>query len=322
MIATSKPIYKYFETKYTVIRDRDSDGGGGFHFLAIEDNSTSDTEGSTVPVFTSKDLKVVIPFHGSFFHLIFDTLGIILNEYKKNRELVFILDYLGDPYGKTDSLLEFATNVLETSGVKYKLVNLNNSSMTISRFYFIDNTNYGINKFISIKDYAVDHNLCYSGEPYRKVYLSRSKSFADHNRWKRPDLAPGSPFTDDYRIDNEEVLEEYFKDLGYEIIYGESFGDYKERLEYFSSIKTLISPTGAGLSHAIFMGAKSKIIELAIPMGAISPDANWSYILHDHYKSICLASRIPYIALSSMRSASDIIDTIENNSFVKDIIND
>lgn len=270
----------------------------------------------------SRDIKVVLPMHGAMFHLMFDTLGIILNEHKKNSDLIFVLDWHRNNDDRVGPLASFVVDVLDKAGIKYHFVDLKNSRILINRFYFVNNATYDLGKFKSVSDYADGSGLLDSLEPYRKVYLSRAlaSNSQDINRWKRPDLIPGSPFVDDTRIDNELLLEEYFRDHGYEIVYAENMGSYEERIKYFSSIKILISPTGAGLTHSIFMSPKSRIVELAVPMGATEDGGHWGFSLHELYKKICLVRGMPHITIASWRSAKDIIESIEVNDFLKTVM--
>jgi hypothetical protein len=316
MIASSRSPYAYHEEMSTVVQNNDGPNGG-FGFRVEE--GVFDNNIKREHTFMSKDIKLVLPMYSALFHLMFDTLGVILNEYKKNKDLVFILDWHRDSDDRVGPLAEFVIGVLDSKGIKYHFVDLKNSRMLINRFYFVNNITYGFDKFKAVSDWADQSGLIDNAVPYKKIYLSRSLAAKsqDFNRWKRPDLIPGSPFADDNRIDNEDLIEEYFKSHGYEIVYAENMGSYEDRIKYFSSVEVLVSPTGAGLCHSIFMSPRSRIVELAIPMGATEDDGHWSFTLHELYKKICLARGVPHITIASMRSANDIIASIECNDFLK-----
>lgn len=75
-----------------------------------------------------------------------------------------------------------------------------------------------------------------------KIYVSRANS-------TRP-------------VENERSLEDFLEGEGFQIIRAEDFS-FRDQIHAFAGAKIVVGPHGAGLSNILFLGANSKVVELA-----------------------------------------------------------
>ena len=137
--------------------------------------------------------------------------------------------------------------------------------------------------------------------PNKKIYISRKN-------YSSPDI----------RVDNEEILENYFIEKGFEIVYPEDITTFKEQFELFNSCSTLAALSGSGLTSLIFMQENQKVIEILteVMVGHTISDkliVNIVYGIHNHYRDMALLKNHTYlVALNSEKQAELVKAKLDN----------
>jgi hypothetical protein len=273
-------------------------------------------------VFDKDEPKCVVRLSQRYYHTFMQTLGIILQEFNKNKDTHFFIIIESPSHLLLENHILFFINTLKSQDIKYTLLDLGHyklqgHSFLIKDFYYYDYPQL-TDTFVT-NLYNVSKKYHFEGEPFRKVYCSRKKTKYQTGSAIYGNRDPKTlPIKDDSeRLSGELELENYLLSKGFEVICPEDFDNFEDQIRYFSSIKTLVSPTGAGLTSMCFMKEGSQLVELTIPMlvqGSIS--------LHNHYSSMAWAKKLVYFSIPSMRSAKEVIDTIENNSILLSLISE
>ena len=86
----------------------------------------------------------------------------------------------------------------------------------------------------------------------------------------------------------------------------------QEQIKYFSTVKTVVSVTGAGMLNLLFMPKGSKVIELVTPI-----TINGTESIHQWYHSLSFAKKHRYTSIPGLRKAKDYIDFIESDQTLK-----
>ena len=144
--------------------------------------------------------------------------------------------------------------------------------------------NYLLNKYNVVKQ-----------TPNKKIYISR-KNYSSH----------------DIRVDNEEILENYFIEKGFQIVYPEDISTFKEQFELFNSCSTLVALSGSGLTSLIFMQENQKVIEILteVMVGYTMSDDETKIIrygIHDHYKYMALLKNHTYLAVLNSEKQAELV---------------
>jgi hypothetical protein len=294
---------------------------GGIEVLELEDPSHQDVGNNTVDLVSNR-VKLILKIYEGLFHAMFDTLGIALHEAKKNPEILIVLDSSDvDVYSDT-SIKDFVIGMLDDSNVPYVIANLKKEQLLSNNTTILNDSGYGVSRFLSLAE-AIRSDKKFSIEPpERMVYLSRSRTNTQA-AWKRPDIKSNTvsgKLSGGMRMPNEEVLENYFRSLGYEIVYSEELKKDKSLIEYFSSVKILAGVSGSGLSNVIFMQPGSTLLEVTTPIGSLGPDGHWSFSIHNFYKEIAFCNGMAHISLGSIANPEDVIDIIDKNNKLRSLI--
>lgn len=323
-------VFEYFVTDYELISEEQLvyftlDG------RACEIGSTD----STYDSFLSDDKKIFLNVSGSQFHLLYDTMGTIFHLFDHDPETLFILN-TGEVKSQDliSNLREFFFKLLDLNNVRYQVYSsdLKDNKVNARNFYrrkdhqqemYSHKVGESISKYtrVFIKNKQV--------EPFRKVYLSRrvanSKKDITYGNTLPIVQIPRHFFN---RVDDEEMLENFFSSHGFEIVYPENFKTFEEQINFFYEVKTLISLSGAGLSNALFMQTKGNVIELFtshwIWRNAKDNNRNVRQLReeeHFFYNSIAFEKGHEYVAVNNKeKSATDIINKFETNPILKAII--
>jgi capsular polysaccharide biosynthesis protein len=144
--------------------------------------------------------------------------------------------------------------------------------------------NYFLNKYNMVTE-----------TPNKKIYISR-KNFLDQ----------------DVRIDNEEAIENYFIEKGFEIVYPEEIATFEEEFKLFNSCSTLAGLSGSGLTSLIFMQEGQEILEVVSElMVGTEIDANGNivinYGIHDHYKSFSIFKNHTYLSVQNLEKQVELV---------------
>lgn len=131
--------------------------------------------------------------------------------------------------------------------------------------------------------------------PNKKIYISR-KTYSSH----------------DIRVDNEEILENYFIEKGFEIVYPEDITTFKEQFELFNSCSTLAALSGSGLTSLIFMQENQKVVEILteVMVGYTMSDDDTKVIrygIHDHYRYMALLKNHTYIDVLNSEKQAELV---------------
>ena len=154
--------------------------------------------------------------------------------------------------------------------------------------------------------------------PHRKVYLTRTHLKPDRSQPWQPLYGGTNRFFTDVRIENEEILEEYFRNKGYEILIPEhKFSTFEEQVKYFNETKILAGVTGTGLSNVFFMQENQFLVEIGAEL--VFEDDHFGYgclpiINSEHYLFDAYINKQIHISIPSRRDAYEVIDRIEKIS--------
>lgn len=279
--------------------------------------------------------KIFISPEGAFFHLFSDTLAPLFQqlELDKDVEVIVNISKISNPMFTTNqteftdnSFTGFFIKVLKDRGISVKLINKNYyDAININNFYINDYKFYVGDTYSALFNafsrYVNDSTI----EPYRKAYLSRKRIPSRIEVFT--DSSKREVMSNDNRLDNEELLENYFKDLGYEIVCPEDFESFQDQLDYMYSVKTLVSVSSSGLSNSIFMQPSQTVVELVTPLQIPFDDENNPYgsiliqDLHHFYSTMAFKKSHKYIALSNEhKKSSEIINQIEKDPTLKNFL--
>lgn len=284
--------------------------------------------------FFSEDKKIFLEVSSSQFHLLYNTLGTVLHLFEQDKDILFMLSINSvNSNNLISSLKDFFFKVLDYHSVRYEVYfnDLGVNRVNANNFYNrkdtyddiishkpVTNITKYVSPFIKNKDVL----------PSKKIYLSRKVV----NNTK--DILYGS---DDIiqinkklfdRIDDEDKLEKYFSENGFEIVYPENFNTFEEQINFFNEVKTVVSLSGAGLSNAIFMQPGSNVVELLTYHYVWRPryENEKKFISiteeeHFFYASIALEKGLEYISVNSKeKNADTIINKINQNLIFKGIL--
>lgn len=257
--------------------------------------------------------KVLVRLRNEYFHCIMDTLAIILQEHKKNPDRLFLINFESKNLTTLfdTSHISFVFDILRRKKIDFQVINVTETNnYLIDNFWFFPM--YPVLQS-SVENILEEIEYLFSKEePTKKVYLSRSKTpkKAEHVLFNSTDPEKFF-FKHDQRIEDD-LVKEYFISLGFEVVYPEDFSNMQEQINYFSTVKTIVSVTGAGLLNLLFIPKGSKVVELVTPLGI-----NGTESIHQWYHSLSFAKRHRYTSIPGMRKANDYIDFIENDATLK-----
>jgi hypothetical protein len=153
---------------------------------------------------------------------------------------------------------------------------------------------------------------------HKKVYVSRTKT---RKKWY---FENGNRIILDQRIDNEVILENFFKSHGYEIVWPENFSDLYEQINFFRDVKVLVGLSGGGLTNHMFMQNNQTVIELATTIKpgyveGVSTEETRSY--HMEYIAMSYLKNHNYIVVPHDETVSNILDKFVNSPALKSFLN-
>lgn len=196
--------------------------------------------------FVSPTKKIFISLDSNYSHFHNDSLGIILGYFNILKDCTFILDISNIDNYEQSSFHNFFFKVLNDLKVKYEIINLNNyDAIHANNFFIVNSYPYGkINTPSIIFDFYKKYINNIDCIPYKKTFLSRK----------------------DNRLASSKQIEEYFKNIGFDIVFAEDFKNFEDQINYFYQVKTLVSVTSSGLTNCIFMQENTSVIEILTPL--------------------------------------------------------
>jgi hypothetical protein len=258
---------------------------------------------------------ILVESRNQYFHTFFNTLAIILQEYEKDKNALFLIIKEDFRISDLGVHVPFVYKILKDKNINFEFIDLdkNHPIQVHNCFYFP-----GYPVMLNSVNLIIEECKKYFSEntPFRKVYLSRKKVIKKDENYLffNQDKSEFSS-TDGERVDDETVLEEYFKSLGFEIAYPEDFGSMEEQIKFYSEIKTLASVSGSGLINFIFMKDGQKVLEL----NATNTVEGLEYVNSVFYP-ISFAKQHIYMLVSSMKNSKEYIDIIESNPNLKALV--
>lgn len=278
--------------------------------------------------FISDREKVFFTLMNGPYHFFIDSLGPFLQQLEQTPDALFIID-TGNMYEPDNSYLNFFVDALRSKGVDFRLIKANNFKVYANNFYVQKFMDDGYNAPKRVYEFYKDFIDNPDVKPFRKAYVSRS--------WMGPrplhNVVPGASFNHDNRIDDEKKLENYLESLGFDIVVPEStFKTFKEQLNYFYEVKTLVSVTSGGITNAIFMQPGGTVVELinsmVVTMGHnVSSNASGlsdvEEAIHHYYTVISWRKGHNHIGVdNSRRSADFLIEKFKGSAILQNILKD
>jgi capsular polysaccharide biosynthesis protein len=254
-------------------------------------------EGPSSISFLEDNKTYVIMDSGSKYHHFLINLmmpALMVLEEVSHKGLHFVLCNLNmRPLGENfDNLL---VELLEENNIRYTEVD--NSKFTyINAKNFIPINGADLDSGVPLLyNYFLSKYNVVTETPNKKIYISRKN-------YSSPDT----------RVDNEEILENYFIEKGFQIVYPEDIPTFKEQFELFNSCSTLAALSGSGLTSLMFLQENQKVVEILteVMVGhTISDDLTVDivYGIHDHYRYMALLKNHTYLAVLNSEKQAELI---------------
>lgn len=219
------------------------------------------------------------------------------------------------PYSTRDlSLHFFVPDFLKEKNIDYEIIFDNNyyKYVLCNDFYYFRPDSIHSNNMESqilkyFEDYIDDKDIL----PTKHAYIGRKYQTEEFRFNKNPEL-------EDVRVRNENILTNYLENKGIEIIFPEHFINFKQQLNYFYRVKSIISVTSSGIANCLFMQPGGNVFELttALVLGK-------STELHHMYKHYSYEMNHRYFSISNKeKEAVHLINEIEKSRILDFILNE
>lgn len=241
------------------------------------------------PLLSSDTTVIFVSIDDAYYNLFHDLVPLIYKMFKTDPDVFFLLHNPHRGYGSLESntkesrdlAIKYIGEFLTYLGVKHIIHDTweENIAIRVNKRLKLDK-----NKDIAIltlgdvkqsmramREYTLTEDEI-NATPHRKVYLSRThlKNVRDY----------------DLRVHNEEVLEEYFRARGYEVIIPEkTFSSFDDQIRYFNQVRVLAGVTGSGLANGFLMQEHQYVLDIATELGfpPTSPYIKPRMIQNEHY---------------------------------------
>jgi hypothetical protein len=271
--------------------------------------------------FQSSDKKLFIVLANSYYHAVVDTLLQILEQHQKDKEIIFIISVdKEDTESRLGVFYNFFIKTLVENKIKHEIVYITNRTvLIIDNFYQIVSANPTSKGLGLVLDVIEKYRKNKDIEPYRKVFIAKRSDPSRNNRLIYVDEndKKNFDFTDDERLDDYEILSKYLSSIGFETIYAEDFDSFEKQIEYFDTVKILVSPTSAGLINLLLMRPNQIVVELEVPLVASGKQT-----LHSLYQGVAFGSGHLYMLIPTMRKSKEIIDRISSNKKLLEMLSE
>jgi hypothetical protein len=311
--------YGSMEPVYLQMCPNDSGNAQAYvSYVQVEDES--DIETQTNEVLLSDRRKFLFTYHPAFFHSTIDSYGIlttILDKYGKDIHVVLV--------DKDGTQTKFITDYLELEGVSYDVYS-DQTVLKINNYFHVTFMlptleTLGLTQRMLTKSVPLSDE-----EPYRKVLLSRAKvPYNAHEKFKLTDeeeVKIEPVFRSQKRVDDEEALDQFFRDNSFEVAYPEDFTSIEEQIEFMRTVKVLVSLSGSGLTNQVFMKPGQVVIELTNAL--INEDPVSDKLIkefHNQYLTIALSQGHTYVSVPHERSFLELKSKFESNEMLKRLLN-
>lgn len=274
--------------------------------------------------------KFLIKIEDAFFHSLLGPIAAIWREHKIDSNTFFVIDER-NVFSNTKSqnkniqtVYSLFFDILDRNNIRYSRVRTgpNLLYLEIDNFYHLKYYQPGtsVQELREIADIFLDRvGINKNISPTRKLYLTRRE--AEPEKLKNLEQRPVHiTAVDDTRIMAEELVEYYFRSLGFEIVVPEDFDDFEDQIKYMASAKIIASSTSSGLLNSLFMNDGSTMLELLTPLYRDSERVGVSKTLHTYYIPVAYVKKHLHISIPHDRSPSEIISAIEGNSYLKELL--
>jgi len=292
----------------------------GKHFIYFDDNKKPKVkpydENENYDVadrFDHLNESVLILFQGSLYHTMIDNIAVIMKHYAKNPDTHFFISML-HPLTKiySYSFVPFLFEFLQYYKIRYTLIDPKETNgVLVNNLSYYDNLLVHQSMVDDIykytKDFAIQQKTL-----SKKVYLSRKSVIPkDAESILKNTDAKNLSFIHDERIDGEEILENFFKENGFAIVYPEDFSSFREQIGFMQEVDVLVSLTGASLTNCIFMKPGKTVIELSTTLVLGGEES-----LHTHFYDIAYAKNHNFISIRHDRVAQNVINKLTNSGIL------
>jgi hypothetical protein len=231
-------------------------------------------------------------YHHFFLNLMMPALLVLKEISHENLHFVLCDLNLRSNEENFDKLL---TELLQENGISY-------TEISSSEFEYINAKNFipingtDIDNGIPLLyDYLIDKYKVSTETPNKKLYISR-KNYSSQ----------------DVRIDDEEALENYFIEKGFQVVYPEEIATFKEQFELLTSCSTLAALSGSGLTGLIFMQKNQQVIEIItnLLVGVdLADDGSliYKYGIHEHYGHFSVVKNHRYSSVQNLEKQAELV---------------
>lgn len=233
-----------------------------------------------------------------------------------------------EEYSKFYDIMHSMFRLFEEKKIAYRLVELKNydiiyiNDFKIIRFIYESGQKANL-VYDFFKPLINDQNI----KPFRKVFVSRSMAIG---RVFDPEKTSGLSYYNDQRIQDTLRLDEYFKSLGFEVVFAEDFDSFEDQINYFNEVDVLVGITGSGLTNAVWMQPGTTMVEIVTPLlvSVAPPDADKDVTnpfvvqeLHNFYKNIAFYKDQTFIAFQNETRNNSLLEaTIEKNKKIIEVL--
>jgi hypothetical protein len=254
--------------------------------------------------YLSEKHKILFPIDSSTYHFMADGICLILYLNEKYKDSIFYIDASRlNQMPLSEKQNNFLKNLLEKNKIDYKIVNTRDS-ITLNNVLIIDDPRFEpMERIEAAYNNFKKNNYLSELSPYKKVYVSRTKS----GSVRRKNVL---------RLDNEEILENFFRSLNFEIVYAEDFVKMEDAINFFSQVNLLVGVHGANLHNSLFMQPGTTVFELQVPEPD-NPDrvGRDKVRFNDTYHVMSLIRGLTHISLYSENS-QEFVKNIKENPFI------
>lgn len=284
---------------------------------------------------TSDRQKIIVTFFGSPYHFYFDSLGYLFNGIDVDKDALFVLNTHVLKTNAPKPFMPFVEKLLDKLQIDYIEIDPSEYEyIKINNFYYkgIDTPPipdptqkiYGRLKEFSDRPESV---------PNKKVYISRAKADfianennnAKYNNLNYKNLNFAHPRI---RIDEENKVEDFFREHGFEILYAEKFQSVEEQIGYMSEVKTMACISGSSFLNCLLMPDGGNFLEIVTPMTTPAYNGHdrngpWIEAIHHFGSDISFHKNHNYYTVNNHKFNADaVIESIKNNKALMELINE
>lgn len=311
------------DTDYKLVKETRSIKPG----YNLDESVTSSAKDNQIE-FLSKDPKIFLRIPTGYYHCIHDFAGTVFHLNKIYPGIVFMFDTSEVKMNKlATKASDFCLKLFDYYKIKYNLIDLSNIKEFNANNFYVRNfkpLDYNGSQIMFHKCLPFIKDV--DAIPYRKVYLSRRNIQTDNR--KPSDMRVFDNFSRQtfQRIDDEQAIEKFFAECGFEVVCPEDFNTLEDQINYFYEVKTLASITGAGFANEIFMQPGGTVIEITTPMITQSFDQEFNvkhYIesVHHHYSGLSVKKNHLHIGIPNLSAnAESLLKDIKSSSKIMAVL--